>query len=264
MTMNYRCKIDIFEGPLDLLLHLIKEQKMDIYDIPIAEITRQYMGYLEMMNDLNLELVGEFLVMAAELTRIKSKILLPSPEVDEELDAGGGEDPRAELMRRLREYQRYRDAAFELRLKEHDRQQVFVRGGQIEVEESSEESELVDASVFDLLKAYQKILHTKSFEKDYEIEISEMSVTDRVQYIMDILNASESITFESLFTVLNSKQEIVVTFLAVLELMRLKLLRVQQPRHFETIRIYKSKDQKAQDAILEDYHRSMNSEASES
>lgn len=261
--MTYRCKLDIFEGPLDLLLHLIKEQKMDIYDIPIAEITRQYMEYLEIMQEMNLEVVGEYLVMAAELTRIKSKILLPAPETEEEFDPGSGEDPRAELMRRLREYQRYRDAAFELRIKEHDQQQIFVRGGEIEIEESSEEKEMVDATVFDLLKAYQKILDTKSFEKDYEIEISEMSVTDRIQYIMDILNAAESVTFESLFTVLNTKQEIVVTFLAVLELMRLKLLRIQQTRHFETIRIYKSADQETQDTILEDYHRSMESESPE-
>ena len=262
--MTYRCKLDIFEGPLDLLLHLIKEQKMDIYDIPIAEITRQYMTYLEMMQELNLELVGEYLVMAAELARIKSKVLLPAPETDEELDDGGGEDPRAELMRRLREYQRYRDAAFELRMKEHDQAQVFVRGGQLEIEGSSESQELVETSVFDLFKAYQKILDTKSFEKDYEIEITEMSVTDQIQHIMEILNASESVTFDSLFTVLNSKQEIIVTFLAVLELMRLKLLRIQQTNHFETIRIYKAADQDTQDAILEEYHRSMNSESSES
>ncbi len=262
--MTYQCKLDIFEGPLDLLLHLIKEEKMDIYDIPIAQITRQYIEYLEMLQELNLELVGEYLVMAAELTRIKSKILLPAPETDDEFDAGAGEDPRAELMRRLREYQRYRDAAFELRLKEHDRQQVFVRGGQIEIEESPEGKELVDASVFDLLKAYQKILGTKSFEKDYEIEITEMSVTGRIQHIMEILNASESVTFGSLFTVLNSKQEVVVTFLAILELMRLKLLRVQQTRHFETIRIYKSADQQTQDSILEEYHQSIDFESSES
>jgi segregation and condensation protein A len=168
------------------------------------------------------------------------------------------------LMRRLKEYQRYRDAAFELRMKEHDRQQVFVRGGQIELDDSIEEKELVDASVFDLLKAYQKILDTKLFEKDYEIKITEMSVTAQIQHIMEILNASESVTFESLFTVLNTKQEVVVTFLAILELMRLKLLRVQQTRHFETIRIYKSVDQETQDSILQDYHRSMDSEPSDS
>ena len=262
--MEYKCKLKIFEGPLDLLLHLLKEQKMDICDIPIAEITKQYMQYLEMMQEMNLELVGEYLVMAAELTRIKSKTLLPSPETDEESEFGGGEDPRSELMRRLREYQRYRDAAFELRMKEHDRQQVFSRGGEIEIEESSETPELMDATVFDLFTAYQKILDSKSFEKDYEIEITEMSVTDRMQYILDILNSSDSVTFESFFTVLNSKQEIIVTFLGILELMRLKLMRVQQSQHFETIRIYKSADQKTQDDILQEYHRTLDADSLES
>ena len=261
--MTYQCKLDIFEGPIDLLLHLIKDQKMDIYDISIAEITRQYMDYLTMMQELNLELVGEYLVMATELTRIKSMTLIPAPETDEEFDAGSGEDPRAELMRRLKEYQRYRDAAFELRLREHDRQQVFVRGGQIEIEGRKEEKELVDASVFDLLKAYQKILDNKSFEKDYEIEVTEISVTDQIQHIMEILQASESVTFESLFTVLTTKQEVVVTFLAILELMRLKLLRVQQNEHFETIRIYKAADQETQDTILQEYQQTMDSESSE-
>ena len=262
--MVYKCKLKIFEGPLDLLLHLLKEQKMDICDIPIAEITKQYMQYLEMMQELNLELVGEYLVMAAELTRIKSKTLLPSPEMGEEGDFGGGEDPRSELMRRLREYQRYRDAAFELRMKEHDRQQVFSRGGEIEIEESSETPELMDATVFDLFTAYQKILDSKSFEKDYEIEITTMSVTDQMQYILDILNSSDSVTFESLFTVLNSKQEIIVTFLGILELMRLKLMRVQQSQHFETIRIYKAADQKTQDDILQEYNRTLDADSLES
>ena len=262
--MEYKCKLKIFEGPLDLLLHLLKEQKMDICDIPIAEITKQYMQYLEMMQEMNLELVGEYLVMAAELTRIKSKTLLPSPETDEESEFGGGEDPRSELMRRLREYQRYRDAAFELRMKEHDRQQIFSRGGEIEIEENSENLGLMDATVFDLFTAYQKILDAKSFEKDYEIEITEMSVTDRMQYILNILNASDSVTFESFFTVLNSKQEIIVTFLGILELMRLKLMRVQQGQHFETIRIYKSADQKTQDDILQEYHRNLDADSLES
>lgn len=260
--MTYRCKLKIFEGPLDLLLYLLKEQKMDIYDIHIAEITRQYMQYLGLMREMNLELAGEYLVMAAELARIKSKTLLPDPETNEETDFGGGEDPRAELMRRLREYQRYRNAAFELRMKEHDRQQIFLRGGEIEIEESPEGSELVEATVFDLFKAYQKVLDAKSFEKDYEIEITEMSVTDRMQYALDILNSSDSVTFESFFTVLNNKREIIVTFLAILELMRLKLLRVQQSRHFETIRIYKAADQKTQDAVLHEYHQTLDAEGS--
>ena len=134
--MSYQCNLDIFEGPLDLLLHLIKEQKMDVYDIPIAEITRQYLTYLDLLSELNLEMVGEYLVMAAELAKIKSKTLLPTPETEEDALAAAGEDPRAELMRRLLEYQRYKEAAFELRQKEYDRQQLFTRSGWITLKKS--------------------------------------------------------------------------------------------------------------------------------
>jgi len=253
--MNYQCKIDIFEGPLDLLLHLIREQKMDIYDIPIADITRQYMDYIDLMQELNLEIAGEYLVMAAELTRIKSKILLPVQE--QELEQGEeGQDPRADLMRRLQEYQRYKDAAFELRIREYDRQQVFLRGGKILFDDEGGEEILVEANAFDLFKAFQKILKSKEFKKDYEIKVTTYSVSDRMTHILEILNSAESVTFDSLFTVLNTRQEIIVTFLALLELMRLKLLRIQQVKHFDPIRIYKSADRETQQEVLQQYHAS--------
>lgn len=127
--MSYQCKLDIFEGPLDLLLHLIKEQKMDIYDIQVAEITRQYMEYLDVLRELNLEAVGEYLVIAAELTKIKSRLLLPQEETQEGEGIEGGEDPRAALRERLLEYQRYRDVSFELRKREYEQQQLFSRKG---------------------------------------------------------------------------------------------------------------------------------------
>ncbi len=251
--MAYQCKLDIFEGPLDLLLHLIKEQKMDIYDIPIAQITRQYMDYLNLMQELNLDIVGDYLVMASELTRIKSRLLLPVQETEEE-EGEGGEDPRAELTRRLLEFQRYKNAAFELRRCEHDRQQLFIRGGELELgEDEAAQETLVEASVFDLLHAFQKVLENKSLKKDYEIQITTYSVADRIGYITEIMNSAESVTFESLFTVLNSRQEIIVTFLALLELMRLKLLRVQQARHLDTIRIYRATDRETRDEVLKQY-----------
>ncbi|MFQ5449649.1 MAG: segregation and condensation protein A [Nitrospinaceae bacterium] len=251
--MNYQCKLDIFEGPLDLLLHLIKEQKMDIYDIPIAQITRQYMEYLDVMQDLNLEVAGEYLILAAELTRIKSKVLLPvqEPESEEE-----GQDPREDLVRRLLEYQRYKDAAFQLRKREYERQQIFVRGAELEIEESGEKEILVEASVFDLLNAFQNILRNREFKKNYEIKISTTSVSDRITHILEILNATESVTFESLFTVLNTKQEVIVTFLALLELIRLKLVRIQQMKHFDSIRLYRSTDWETQEEVLRQYHAS--------
>ena len=251
--MSYQCNLDIFEGPLDLLLHLIKEQKMDIYDIRIAEITKQYLSYLDLLSELNLEMVGDYLVMAAELAKIKSKTLLPIPETEEDVLSAAGEDPRAELMRRLLEYQRYKEAAFELRQKEYDQQQLFSRTGEV-VLENSEEELLIEANVFDLLTAFQKVLKEKSFKKNYEIKVTTLSVSDRISGILEILNASESVTFDSLFTSLNTKQEVIVTFLAILELMRMQLIRSQQARQFDVIRIYAAVDRETQEEILKEFY----------
>ncbi len=259
--MNYQCNLDIFEGPLDLLLHLIKEQKMDIYDIRIAEITKQYLSYLDLLSELNLEMVGDYLVMAAELAKIKSKTLLPIPETEEEVLTAAGEDPRAELMRRLLEYQRYKEAAFELRQKEYDQQQLFSRTGEV-VLENSEEELLIEANVFDLLTAFQKVLKEKSFKKNYEIKVTTLSVSDRISGILEILNASESVTFDSLFTSLNTKQEVIVTFLAILELMRMQLIRSQQARQFDVIRIYASVSREVQEEVLKEFYDAEENESS--
>jgi len=259
--MNYQCNLDIFEGPLDLLLHLIKEQKMDIYDIRIAEITKQYLSYLDLLSELNLEMVGEYLVMAAELAKIKSKTLLPIPETEEDVLTAAGEDPRAELMRRLLEYQRYKEAAFELRQKEYDQQQLFSRTGEV-VLENSEEELLIEANVFDLLTAFQKVLKEKSFKKNYEIEVTTLSVSDRISGILEILNASESVTFDSLFTTLNAKQEVIVTFLAILELMRMQLIRSQQARQFDVIRIYAAVSREVQEEVLKEFYDAEENETS--
>ena len=259
--MNYQCNLDIFEGPLDLLLHLIKEQKMDVYDIRIAEITKQYLSYLDLLSELNLEMVGEYLVMAAELAKIKSKTLLPIPETEEDVLTAAGEDPRAELMRRLLEYQRYKEAAFELRQKEYDQQQLFSRTGEV-VLENSEEELLIEANIYDLLTAFQKVLKEKSFKKNYEIKVTTLSVSDRISGILEILNASESVTFDSLFTSLNTKQEVIVTFLAILELMRMQLIRSQQVRQFDVIRIYTAVDRETQEEILKEFYDAEENETS--
>jgi segregation and condensation protein A len=247
--MTYQLKLDIFEGPLDLLLHLIKEQKMEIHDIPVADISRQYLEYVGLMTDLNLEVAGEYLVMAAELTRLKSKMLLPSHG---EEDGDEGTDPRAELTRRLLEYQRYKSAAEDLRYLEHERQQLFSRGSEIQVEEGEEEV-IVDATVFDLFSAFKEVLNKKTFIEDYEIKITTLSVSAHITRVLDILNKHESVTFESLFDESQSKQEVIVTFLALLELMRMSLIRVQQGSQFETIRVYPTADQEAQKEALKDY-----------
>ena len=198
--MNYQCNLEIFEGPLDLLLHLIKEKKMDIYDISIADITRQYLTYLDLLSDINLEMVGDYLVMAAELAKIKSNTLLPSPVTEEDTLATAGEDPRAELMRRLLEYQRYKEAAFELRQKEYDQQQLFTRVGELDLGNSEEEL-LIEASVFDLLTAFQKVLKDKSFTKNYEIKVTTLSVSDRIGNILEMpyIKVYEVATFYSMY-----------------------------------------------------------------
>ncbi|TDJ53939.1 MAG: segregation and condensation protein A [Nitrospina sp.] len=249
--MTYQLKLDIFEGPLDLLLHLIKEQKMDIHDISVAEISNQYLSYLDLMNDLNLDVAGEYLVMAAELTRLKSKILLPSHGEDE--DGEEGTDPRDELARRLMEYQRYKHAAGDLRNLEYERQQLFSRGSEIQIEEGEEEV-IVDATVFDLFSAFKQVLSQRTFKEDFEIKITTLSVSERITRVLDTLNENESVTFESLFVDNRTKQEIIVTFLALLELMRMSLIRVQQGTHFETIRVYRASNREAQEEALKDYN----------
>ncbi len=248
--MSYQLKLDIFEGPLDLLLHLIREQKMEIHDISVSEISRQYLDYLGLMTDLNLEVAGEYLVMAAELTRLKSKMLLPSHGENE--DGEDGTDPRAELTRRLMEYQRYKSAAGDLRQLEHERQQLFSRGSEILVEEGEEEV-IVDATVFDLFSAFKEVLNQRTFKEDYEVKITTLSVSAHISRVLDILNEHESVTFESLFDESQSKQEVIVTFLALLELMRMSLIRVQQGSQFETIRVYPTADQETQKEALKDY-----------
>jgi len=246
--MTYQFKLDIFEGPLDLLLHLIKEQKMDIYDIPLVDVTRQYLEYIEMMEDMDLELAGDYLVMAAELARIKSKELLPVPPGEE--GAEEGEDPRAELTRRLLEYQRYKSVASKLREREIERQQIFSRGQEMVLEEGQEE-DLVDTSVFDLFSAFKKVLEQKSFRKDFEIKITTLSVTERIERVLDVLNERDSMTFDSLFENINTQPEVIATFLALLELMRMNLVRVQQIDPYQTIRIYLTSDRETQQEALQ-------------
>jgi segregation and condensation protein A len=239
--MEYKVKLDIFEGPLALLLHLIKEQKIDIYDIPIALITEQYLEYLELMKTLNLDIVGEFLVMAATLTHIKSKMLLPSHEreddEDDEEEEGG--DPRDELVRRLLEYKKYKEAALGLREKEGYQRGIFTRE-KGDLPSVDEDDILIEVTIFDLLKAFKRVMKEISFKSYYEISIDGISVSEKQNYIMDRLNDSSSITFDSLFTVMSQRIEVVATFLALLELIRLKVINIQQLRGFGTIRIFKT------------------------
>lgn len=219
---SYKVSLPVFEGPLDLLIHLIRKNDVQVTDIPIAFILERYVEYLELMQELNIDLAGEFILMAAELTHIKSKMLLPDPEGDEEEE---GDDPRADLARRLLEYQRYKDAAAQLASRPLLGREVFVRPPVVEEEEVEEN---LEADVFKLLSAFNDILKNLKPEHYHQVVVERLSVTERIYELLDKLKASGDATFESLFEPGFTKAQCIVTFLAILEMARLKLIRVFQ------------------------------------
>lgn len=231
----YAVKLPAFEGPLDLLLHLIKKSEINIYDIPISVITQQYIEYLDFMKSLNLNVVGEFLVMAATLIHIKSKMLLPITESE---DGENGADPREELIHRLVEYQQYRDAAHQLESNELKWREVFRRSPDIPPAQKGE-IDLSEVSLFDLLEALKEVLEKVPEKRSMEIMVEELSVHDRMDLVLDYLESQESISFLSFFDGSHTRAEIIVTFLAILELIRLKLVTVVQADPFGAIRIWK-------------------------
>lgn len=232
----YKVKLEVFEGPLDLLLHLIKENEIDIYDIPIALITQQYLEYLDLMKELNIEVAGEFLVMAATLIHIKSKMLLPPSE--EETEEEKLEDPRAELVQRLLEYKKFKEAAEALALREIEWRDAFSRQP-LNPERliGEEEPLLLDLNLFDLLSALRKVLERVPDKAIYEVTREELSLKDRISMILDTIQGKESITFDELFSGDVTKAEVIVTFLALLEIIRLRLVRIFQAENFGIIRI---------------------------
>jgi len=238
--MGYQVRLDIFEGPLDLLLHLIKKNEVDIYDIPIASITEQYLEYLDMLKEMNLDFAGEFLVVAATLVHIKSKMLLP---VDEEaVEEEEGADPRAELVARLLEYQRYKLAAAELNDRLVLGRDVFFKGSPIPLEGLEEETAMINVSVFELMEALRGVLKKVPKERTIEFTVERFKIADKINGIMDRLNTDESATFTSLFANSATRGEIIVTFLAVLELCKLLMIRVHQTDD-GVIRVYKPRAQ---------------------
>jgi segregation and condensation protein A len=231
-TTAYKVKLDVFEGPLDLLLYLIRKNEVDIYDIPIAEITQQYLDMLKVMRILNLEIAGEFLVMAATLTHIKSKMLLPTSTDGE--DEEEGEDPRKELVDRLLEYERYKEAARSLESQDILERDVFTR----KVGEDAEEEDELDLNLFELIEAFQQILKRSSPELAHEITLERISIEEKITEILDTLgSAGGEVEFTHLFEGRPTKEVIIFTFLALLELMKLRMVRVYQRRHFHPIKI---------------------------
>ena len=231
--MSYKVQLEIFEGPLDLLLYLIKEEELDIYDIPITRITEQYLQYLNLMEMLDLEIAGDFLVMAATLMQIKSRMLLPPDPGTVETEEA---DPRAELVRRLLEYKAFKEAAGRLRDFEAGRGSVFSRFG-VEPEIDGSDSLFVDVSIFDLISAFAKVL--KNFPKDtfHEVADDEFTVAEKVYEITERLKKESVIRFGRLFREAKNKMEVITIFLALLELIKQKEISIRQDRHFEEIEI---------------------------
>ncbi|MBE0599661.1 MAG: segregation/condensation protein A [Desulfuromonadales bacterium] len=235
--MGYEIRLEKFEGPLDLLLHLIRKNEMDVYDIPIAEITTQYLAILDAMQTLNLDVAGEFLLMAATLIHIKSRLLLPQATEDEGEDED--EDPRAELVRRLLEYQKYKEAALVLdRLPQLERD-LFVRNfadPEPAPEESEEEFEAV--GLYQLAEALRALLQEKPEAAAHEVNSERLSITDRINRILFLLTGRDSLGFAELVSASPDRHEVVVTFLAMLELVKMRLVRLMQNSRHGTIWLF--------------------------
>jgi segregation and condensation protein A len=230
----YTFRLEGFEGPLDLLLHLIQKNELDIFNIPIALITEQYLQYLQLMKVLNLDMAGEYLLMASTLLHIKSKMLLPKSSEGEEEEE---EDPRAELVRRLLEYQKYKQAALELERRPLLDRDVFIRLVPTEPEVEPEE-ERIEVNLFELLEAFRKVLERVKPETFHQVILEHLSVEDKIQEILTLLEReNRSMAFHRLFPEQASRRVVVITLLAILELVKMKRIRIFQLALFETIRI---------------------------
>lgn len=223
----YRVQLDDFEGPLDLLLHLIQQHELDVMNIPIAFVTEKYVEYIVLMQELNIDIASEYLVMAATLTHIKSKMLLPpDPSAAEEDEAEAEEDPRLELVRRLLEYQKYKQVAQQLADRSIFGRDVFGRG--LAGPQAEGQAPLAPINLFKLLDSFQAVLRRAKTVLDHEIQLDRLSISDRINQLSDVLRARARLTFDDLFEGQTTRAELVVTFLALLEMTRLRMTRLSQ------------------------------------
>jgi segregation and condensation protein A len=223
--------LEAFEGPLDLLLYLIRKENLDILDIPIAEITRQYTDYIEIMQNMRLELAGEYLVMSAMLAEIKSRMLLPRPAGDEEDE----EDPRAELVRRLQEYERYKQAAEDLDALPQLGRDVFQAAA--ERGEGKRLSLPPEVDLQDLIAAFQEVMKRASMFAHHHVQMESLSVRERMSSVLNAVQSHRYTRFVDLFTIEEGRMGVVVTFLAVLELTRESLIELTQSEPFAPIHV---------------------------
>lgn len=224
----YKVRLDIFEGPLDLLLYLIKKDEVDIHDISIERITKQYLDYINTFKMLNIDLAAEFIVMAANLMYLKSRTLLPRPEQPPEEDAED-DDPRWELIRQLIEYKKFKDAAGFLSLREMELEGHFAHQPDQGEKPVEEVAPLAEVSIFDLIRAFQNVL--KRFEESHDfgdIIDDRFTVSDKIEFLLNAFQPGEARRFDTLFATATTKSEVIVTFLAMLELMKLNQFVVRQ------------------------------------
>jgi len=236
---EYKVDLEVFEGPLDLLLYLIRKDEVDIYDIPIERITNQYMEYLGVMQMLDLNIAGEFIVMAATLMMIKSRMLLPVEDQSPEEEEEEGDDPRWDLVRQLVEYKKYKDIAGQLQEREFYQEHVFGYGGSSTGLKDVEDPGLAlqDVSLFDLISAFQDVLRKAPPEELGEIADDRYTVADQIDVVLKTVRTGGCIRFSQMFGRMASRNEIICTFLAMLELLRLRQISAVQDDHFGDILI---------------------------
>lgn len=231
---RYRVKLEnVFEGPMDLLVYLIKKAEVDIYDIPIAQITEQYLNYLEWMKQMNIDFAGDFVLMASTLTHIKSKMLLPAQDGEEE-----EEDPRLEITRPLLEYLRIKSAAEQLAERNLLGDKTFVRKPDNRMFKDAEADQVIHIGLFELIDAFQSILDKVTPSHRVDLTRDRVSVQERITQLTELLEENESMTFDELFTECRGRPDIIVTFLAILEMAKLGLIHIAQHVPTGIIRIF--------------------------
>lgn len=235
--MSYQIKLPVFEGPFDLLLYLIKKHEVDVYDIPVAQITRQYLEYIELMQLLDLDVAGEFIEMVATLMLIKVRMLLPAPPTE---DGEEPEDPRAELVAQLLEYQQFKEASQELAYYEASSRQLFPRPvpkSVIKQAQHSDEELVGEVSLFDLLTALKNALDNMPKITEHHVTVIKVTIEGQVQFLFEEIADKPYVLFRDLIRKLKSKMEVIVTFMALLDLIRLQFLTAKQSQAFGEIRL---------------------------
>lgn len=254
---EYKVQLEVFEGPLDLLLYLVKKDEVDIYDISIERITTQYLAYLEAFEVLQIEVAGEFLVMAANLLYIKSRTLLPKDQQMPE-DEVEEDDPRWELIRQLIEYRKFKEAAAHLRDQEELQSALFPRAVSLDPAHApviDENMMIGDVGIFDLINAFQRALkRLPAEEKQGEIHEETFTVTDRINHLMRMVDRGVSMKFEELFSEASTRSELIVTFLAILELIRMKQFQVRQEEQFGEIWLDRTLPSNEELSAIDDTH----------